>query len=293
MLPSATADTKQPKQQQQEASRQVEKSLFFTSATRHSEGIELVDEAVCELCSCAGVAVAPEDTHRLVPNLTALLGKLLVPTARFFAAHLGVDAAPAAARAVLSTLTPSPAAPLFADVVPEAAQRCTVRIAAADKAVVCDARAVLWANLHAGVAAPTDEPVALDMHRCSLALGPRAAERPAATAADVAEAFVAAAQHDVALATAPYHTRPLFRCALTNEPAVELVGTSEEALRTVLAQLKTRLATYIAPGTTTATTTVAAAAAAMEGQQGEQQGDSVRSRARSVPAKTVRPMFLS
>ena len=67
--------------------RATEKSLFFTSATRRSPGIELVDEVVCELCSCAGVAVAPEDTHRLMANLLALLGRRLAGHLRWY--HLG------------------------------------------------------------------------------------------------------------------------------------------------------------------------------------------------------------
>ena len=267
----------------------VEHSLFFATPTARAPALDLVDDAVCALCASQGVAVAPADTHRLLPNLAALVAALVAPTARYWLCEFRCAAPASAARRVLSTVTPAPAAPLYTDVVSSSddddgnedeGSQCTVRIAAADRDAVCAARRVLWANLRAPGDAE-EEPRAVDMFGCTLRLTGAGGVPGATVAAEAAAAFracVAAAGGGVRAGPA----RPLLRCvaadsAADSVPAVACIAGSEQAVRAVAAQLRTRLHQYIAGSSVT---TAAPSPCAPT-------HTSIRARARSVPTQNT------
>ena len=280
----------------------VEHSLFFAAPTARAPALDLVDAAVCALCASQGVAVAPADAHRLLPNLAALMARLLAPTARYWLCEFRCPAPAPAVRRVLSTVTPVPAAPLFSDVVDEGqdSAHCLVRIAAADRDVVCAARRVLWANLRPRGAAGQDadkeaedekaqeeeeaEPQTVDMfeHTLRLTGAGGGAVAGAVVAAEAAAAFRACvAGKGVARAGA---ARPLVRCvaaesAADGVPAVACIAGSEQAVRAVAAQLRTRLHRLVAD----ASVTTAAPSPCVPPHT----TSSVRARARSVPTQNT------
>ena len=260
-------------------------SLFFEAPTARVPALDLVDAAVCALCASQGIHVAPADTHRLLPNLTALLTRLLAPTARLWLCEFRCPASAPAVRRVLSTVTPVPSSPLFTDVVSnggdeeEEENGCTVRIAAIDRDVVCAARSVVWTNLRPAAPPTTgekkeEEPRAVEMFEETHRLTAAGGVADATVAAEAAAAFRACvAQEGVVRGGV---ARPLMRCgAADGVPVVACVAGSETAVRTIAAQLRTRLHQYIAgSGVTTATPSPC-----------------VRARARSVPTQNPRKQF--
>ena len=257
----------------------AEQKIFFDSKEIDYGGIKLIEEAVCELCQHEGIDIPPENSPHLLLNLHSLLNKLLAPTTKYHFLEFQCDSEAQDALSVLSTLTPSPSAPLFLDAVDASAEgkhSCTVRVAAVDPDVVIRARNLLWTNLHADEPLPQDKPRQAEMFQRVLKM-PGAVSVPAIKAgADVREAFEACMKQDVEMMRPPFGTRPFHRFSFVttgSNPSVWLISRSEQSLRFVAEQMKSLLQQYYS---ITVTTTVAS---------GGSGGTEVRSRTRSGPTK--------